>query len=74
MSEEKRQEKPAEKPKAAEPGKPSRPTECVACNKSIKKLWYYREGKYFCGKGCWKKSKKAAKEAKEKAEEKPTTK
>ena len=35
-----------------------RPSECAVCQKSIKKLWYYREGKYFCSKGCWKKSKK----------------
>ncbi len=28
---------------------------CTKCNKSIKRLnWYYRDGKYFCGKGCYK--------------------
>lgn len=47
-------EKPKEPPKAQE-----RPKECVVCSKSIEKRRYYREGKYYCGKGCWKKSKKA---------------
>ncbi|OGW75784.1 MAG: hypothetical protein A2Z72_05210 [Omnitrophica bacterium RBG_13_46_9] len=35
-----------------------RPKECVVCGKSIKKLWYYRESRYYCNKACWKKSKK----------------
>jgi endogenous inhibitor of DNA gyrase (YacG/DUF329 family) len=31
---------------------------CPACGKPIKKLKrYYRNGKYFCSKKCWKKSK-----------------
>lgn len=46
--------KPAQK---EAPVKAERPKECVVCQKSIKKLWYYREGKYFCSKGCWQKSK-----------------
>ncbi len=65
-SEEKPKPATFEKPKVAEPEKPAKPAECVACNKSIKNLWYYREGKYFCSKGCWKKSKKSEKEAKDK--------
>ena len=36
-----------------------RPEECVVCNKSLKNRWYYREGNYYCGKGCWKKAKKS---------------
>ncbi len=44
------QEKPApEKPKI------EKPANCAACNKSIKKkLFYYRNGKYYCNKRCWK--------------------
>ena len=40
------------------PAKLARPKECVICSKNIQKLWYYRNGKFYCGKGCWKKSKK----------------
>ena len=30
------------------------PTNCVQCNKSIRKIrWYYRDGKYYCTKRCW---------------------
>jgi hypothetical protein len=30
-------------------------TNCLACNKPIKKLKrYYRDGKFFCNKKCWK--------------------
>ena len=29
-------------------------TNCLACNKPIKKLKrYYRDGKFFCNKKCW---------------------
>lgn len=53
------------------PEKLKRPKECSVCGKSIKKLWYYREGNYYCGKGCWKKSKKEkGKQEKEKPKEK----
>jgi hypothetical protein len=40
---------PAEaKPKA------ERQTNCPACNKLIKKLKrYYRDGKFYCSKRCW---------------------
>lgn len=32
-------------------------TNCVACNKPIKKLKrYYRNGKFYCNKKCWRKS------------------
>ncbi len=60
----------AEKTKvAAKPtGKAARPTNCVVCNKSVKKTrWYYRNGKFYCTKTCWqaaiKKEKDAAAEA-----------
>ena len=49
--------KPPESPPKAEPKaavKIERPANCAACNKSIKKKWYYRNGKYFCSKRCWK--------------------
>lgn len=32
-----------------------KPTNCVKCNKRLKrKSWYYRNGNYYCSKGCWK--------------------
>lgn len=40
-------------------------TNCLACNKPIKKLKrYYRDGKFYCSKICWRKA------VKPKAEEK----
>jgi hypothetical protein len=71
------QEKPKE---AAKPrGKAARPTNCAACNKSIKKTrWYYRNGKSYCTKTCWqaavKKAKEAAKASAESAAPAPETK
>ncbi|MBN1913491.1 MAG: hypothetical protein JW788_03730 [Candidatus Omnitrophica bacterium] len=39
-------------------------TNCLGCGKPIKKLKrYYRNGKYFCNKRCWKKSLKTKEEA-----------
>ena len=36
------------------PAQKAAPTNCVQCNKSIKKIrWYYRDGKYYCTKNCW---------------------
>jgi len=36
--------------------KKSHPTNCIVCNKAFKyKRWYYKNGKYFCSKRCWKK-------------------
>lgn len=47
--------KPKEAPKEAAPVKKEKPANCAACNKSIKKKrWYYRSGKYYCTKRCWK--------------------
>ena len=43
----KKQEVPA-KPKA------EKQTNCLSCNKPIKKLKrYYRNGKFYCSKKCW---------------------
>lgn len=55
---EKTEEKPAATKVPLE--KTHRPKECASCGKNIDKKWYYREGKYYCGKGCWKKIKKQA--------------
>jgi len=46
----------AAEPKAKEAApKKERPSNCAGCNKSIKKKrWYYRDGKYYCTKRCWK--------------------
>jgi len=40
-------------------------TNCLGCNKPIKKLKrYYRDGKFYCSKKCWKKSLTAKEEEK----------
>ncbi len=62
-------DKKAEPKEAPAPKKPERPKECSSCGKDIQKRWYYREGKYYCGKGCWKKAKKEAQAALEKKPE-----
>lgn len=50
----KAEEKPAEKAKPAA----EKPTACAKCGKNLgKKSWYYRNGKYYCNKRCWKLSK-----------------
>lgn len=63
---------PATPPDAGKPAaeakpavKVERPANCVACNKSIKKQWYYRNGKYYCTKGCWQTTSKKEKAPKE---------
>ena len=34
--------------------KAEKQTNCLACNKLIKKLkLYYRDGKFYCSKRCW---------------------
>jgi len=65
--EEPKQEAPkADAPKPEEKKK-EKPSNCAACNKSIKKrLYYYRNGKYFCTQRCFKTTvKKASQEAKD---------
>lgn len=38
---------------------------CLSCGKPIRKLKrYYRDGKYYCSKKCWKTSKAKSKEEK----------
>ncbi|MBU1998417.1 MAG: hypothetical protein ABIG46_08840 [Candidatus Omnitrophota bacterium] len=38
-------------------------TNCLACNKPLKKIkQYYRNQKYYCSKKCWKKSLKPKEE------------
>jgi len=38
-------------------------TNCPACNKPIRKLKrYYRDGKFYCNKKCWKNHKKPKKD------------
>ncbi|MFA7705875.1 MAG: hypothetical protein WCX91_02045 [Candidatus Omnitrophota bacterium] len=49
--------------------KAEKQTNCLACNKLIKKLKkYYRDGKFYCSKKCWRvfiiKSKASAAEEK----------
>ena len=36
------------------PLKKVRPANCESCNKSIKDKWYYRNGKFYCTKQCFK--------------------
>ncbi|MFA5004715.1 MAG: hypothetical protein WC561_01145 [Candidatus Omnitrophota bacterium] len=53
-------------PEAEAKPKAEKQTNCLACNKPIKKIRrYYRDGKYYCTKRCWRayldKSKEAAK-------------
>jgi len=38
-------------------------TNCLACNKPLKKIKrYYRNGKFYCNNKCWKKATKKIKE------------
>ncbi len=47
----------AEKPAA------EKQTNCLQCNKPIKKIRrYYRDGKYYCTKRCWNDFRKKAKD------------
>lgn len=41
------------KTSSEEKNKKERVTNCTQCNKRVRrKNWYYRNGKYFCSKGC----------------------
>ena len=42
-----------EEKKEAVPIAEERPANCAGCKKSIRKRWYYRNGKYYCTKRCW---------------------
>lgn len=60
-----------DKAKAVESAKKEKPSNCASCNKSIKKKrYYYRSGKYYCTKRCWK---TALKKEEKKAEETPAS-
>ena len=51
--------------------KKSRPTNCIQSNKRIRrKDWYYRDGKYFANKQCYRLFVAQEKEKAEKAKEK----
>ena len=55
-------------PKKTQETKPEaeKQTNCLGCGKPIKKLKrYYRDGKFYCSKKCWRKTVKKAKEAKD---------
>lgn len=54
---------PKDAAKDKSPALAERPANCPVCNKVIKKKWYYRNNKYFCGKGCFKADFKKTKEA-----------
>ncbi|MFH0791556.1 MAG: hypothetical protein V2A64_08005 [Candidatus Omnitrophota bacterium] len=44
------------KPQNAEKAPEEKQTNCLSCNKPLKKITrYYRNGKYYCNKKCWKK-------------------
>lgn len=62
------QTKEQPKPQGQQPKpqvKEEKQTNCLACNKPIKKLKrYYRDGKFYCNKKCWRNALKAKKEVK----------
>jgi len=62
-----KEEKPKEtKPKEEKP-KEEKQTNCLACNKPIRKVKrYYRNGKFYCNKKCWQNFMKKVKEENEK--------
>lgn len=53
----------------AEPKKTEKGANCPVCSKALKKMWYYRNGVYYCGKGCFQQARKKANAEKKKAEE-----
>lgn len=58
------EEKTQKQPQQAKP-EAEKQTNCIACNKPIKKLkHYYRNGKFYCNKKCWAKAVKPKKEEK----------
>lgn len=59
----------AVKPEAGAQAADVKQTNCIACAKPIKKLKrYYRAGKYYCNKKCWRKNVRDKKKASEKKE------
>jgi len=56
----------AENAKAEAAPKAEKQTNCPVCNKPIKRLTrYYRDGKFYCAKKCWRTAKEKAKSEKE---------
>ncbi len=59
---------PAAAPKSAgqqETPKAEKQTNCPVCNKPIKRLTrYYRDGKFYCAKKCWRQMQEKSKEEK----------
>ncbi len=73
-AEEKVEEKPKGPAKQPKSTKPPKPTECAGCGKALrKKLWYYRNGSFYCTKKCYERKieedRKKAAEEKKKSEE-----
>lgn len=57
--------KPQQKPKKETEKTDEKQTNCLACGKPIKKIKrYYRDGKFYCNKKCWKDYVKKIKEEK----------
>jgi recombinational DNA repair protein (RecF pathway) len=53
-------------PEAAPAAAESKTINCVHCNKPVKKLTrYYRDGKFYCAKKCWRAMLAKAKEGQE---------
>ena len=62
MAEETKKQEPVAK---KETPTPEKQTNCPACGKPIKKLKrYYRNGKFYCSKKCWRKAVKPKEEKK----------
>ncbi|MCM8779710.1 MAG: hypothetical protein NC914_00970 [Candidatus Omnitrophica bacterium] len=55
----------------AEPKKEEKQTNCLGCGKPLRKLkLYYRNGKYYCSKKCWRKVAEKIKAEKQEAQKK----
>lgn len=59
-------------PKSAEPQetpKAEKQTNCPICNKPIKRLTrYYRDGKFYCARKCWRQTQEKSKQERSKEE------
>lgn len=46
-----------------------KPTECASCAKALlKRIWYYRNGQFFCNKKCFKRKEEEDKKKVEKSD------
>lgn len=69
MPEEAKKQDETKKPAGGglKPSPAEKPTNCMKCNKRLKrKAWYYKNGGYYCSKGCWQQAVKTAEKKKEK--------